>query len=80
MSRIEEKLDKIDERIDKIDKALAVNNTLLEYHIRRTDLLEAEVKPLKGHVLKAQGILVFIGVLSSIVAVGVSLLGVLGGK
>ncbi len=77
MSRIEEKLDKIDERIDKIDKALAVNNTLLEYHIKRTDLLEAEVKPLKGHVLKAQGILVFIGVLSSVIAVGVSILNII---
>jgi len=50
---------------------------LLEYHIRRTDLLEAEVKPLKGHVLKAQGILVFIGVLSSVIAVGVSILNII---
>jgi len=77
MDRIEEKLDKIDERIDNIDKNLAVNNTLLEYHIKRTDMLEEEVKPLKGHVLKAQGILVFIGVLSSLVAVGVSLLNII---
>jgi hypothetical protein len=43
----------------------------------RTDMLEEEVKPLKGHVLKAQGILVFIGVLSSLVAVGVSVLNII---
>ena len=72
MDRIEEKLDRIDERLDSLDKNMAVNNTLLEYHIKRTNMLEEEVKPLKGHVLKAQGVLVFIGVLSTIVAVAVS--------
>ena len=56
---------------------MAVNNTLLEYHIKRTAMLEEEVKPLKGPVLKAQGVLVFIGVLSSIVAIGVSLLNII---
>ena len=77
MDRIEEKLDRIDERLDSLDKNMAVNNTLLEYHIKRTDMLEEEVKPLKGHVLKAQGVLVFIGVLASIVAIGVSLLNII---
>ena len=70
-------MDRIDERLDSLDKNMAVNNTLLEYHIKRTDMLEEEVKPLKGHVLKAQGVLVFIGVLSSIVAIGVSLLNII---
>ena len=77
MDRIEEKLDRIDERLDSLDKNMAVNNTLLEYHIKRTDMLEEEVKPLKGHVLKAQGVLVFIGVLSTLVAVAVSVLNII---
>ncbi len=77
MERIDEKLDRIDQRLDDIEKNLAVNNTLLEYHIKRTDMLEEEVKPLKGHVLKAQGVLVFIGVLSTLVAVAVSVLNII---
>ena len=77
MDRIEEKLDRIDERLDSLDKNMAVNNTLLEYHIKRTDMLEEEVKPLKGHVLKAQGVLVFIGALSTLVAVAVSVLNII---
>ena len=40
MKRIEEKLDKIDERIDNIDKHLAVYNSELKFHIKRTDMLE----------------------------------------
>jgi hypothetical protein len=40
-------------------------------------MLEEEVKPLKGHVLKAQGVLVFIGVLSTLVAVAVSVLNII---
>ena len=79
MDRIEEKLDKIDERIDNIDKNLAVNNTLLEYHIKRTDMLEQEIKPLKAGLIKAQGAMMFVGVLATAISIGVALWGVVGG-
>ena len=79
MDRIEEKLDKIDERIDSIDKNLAVNNTLLEYHIKRTDMLEQEIKPLKTGLIKAQGAMMFVGVLATAISIGVALWGVVGG-
>ena len=43
LERVEDKLDKIDQRIDKIDKHLAVYNSELKFHIKRTDMLEQEL-------------------------------------
>ena len=79
MDKIEEKLDKIDRRIDNIDKHLAVYNTQLKFHIKRTDMLEEEIKPLKAGVIKAQGAMMFVGVLATVISIGVALWGVLGG-
>ena len=80
MKRIEEKLDKIDERIDNIDKHFAFYNSELKIHIKRTDLLEQELKPIKSSLVKAQGALCFIGILATVVSVAVAFMGVLGGK
>lgn len=49
--RLEEKLDKMDDRLDSIDKTLAVNTVLLDEHIKRTNILEKEFKPVKNHVV-----------------------------
>ena len=43
LEKIENKLEKIDERIDNIDKHLAVYNSQLRFHIKRTDMLEEEI-------------------------------------
>ena len=80
LEKIENKLDKIDQRIDKIDKHLAVYNSELKFHIKRTDLLEQELKPIKSSLVKAQGALCFIGILATIVSVAVAFIGVMGGK
>ena len=80
MDRIEEKLDKIDGRIDNIDKHLAVYNAQLKFHIKRTDMLEQEIKPLKAGLIKAQGAMMFIGVLATVVSIGAALWGAIGGQ
>ena len=49
---VEHKLDRIEERLDSIDKTLAVNTELLAVHIRRTNLLEETLEPIKVHVSK----------------------------
>ena len=79
LDKIENKLEKIDERIDSIDKHLAVYNSQLRFHIKRTDMLEEELKPLKSSLIKAQGAIMFIGLLATVVSVGVAAWGVLGG-
>ena len=79
LDKIDRKLEKIDERIDSIDKHLAVYNSQLRFPIKRTDMLEEELKPLKSSLIKAQGAIMFIGLLATIISVGVAAWGVLGG-
>jgi hypothetical protein len=45
--RVEDKLDKVMEHISSIDSTLAVQAASLNDHIRRTELLEAAVVPMK---------------------------------
>lgn len=43
-------LEGMDKRLDSIDITLAKQAKDLEYHIKRTDLLQDEMKPIKEHV------------------------------
>ena len=49
-SKLETKLDKLDERLDRIELILERNTQSLADHIRRTEILETEMKPVKDHV------------------------------
>ena len=42
-------------------------------------MLEEEIKPLKAGVIKAQGAMMFVGVLATVISIGVALWGVVGG-
>lgn len=48
--RIEDKVDAVNAHIASINVTLARQNEQLAYHIRRTDLLEAQMKPVSDHV------------------------------
>lgn len=50
MKKTGEILEKIQEQLDSIDKTLAVNTSSLKEHIRRTEILEDEIRPVKVHV------------------------------
>ena len=50
LSRIEKKIDAIGERLNNIDVTLVKQNLEIEHHIKRTDLLEEQVKPVVEHV------------------------------
>ena len=52
MDRLHNKVDKLDEKLDAIDTHLAVYNEQLKIHIKRTELLEADVAPIKEHVIQ----------------------------
>tara|TARA_R100001143_G_C3324845_1_gene116549 strand:+ start:200 stop:451 length:252 start_codon:yes stop_codon:yes gene_type:complete len=80
LEKINQKLDRIDQRIDSVDKSLAVYNTELKFHIKRTDMLEEEIKPIKSSLIKAQGALCFIGIIATIISVVVAFMGVFGGR
>lgn len=67
--RIEDKLDTVVEKIHSIDKTLERNTTSLEYHILRTNLLEADLKPIKSHVTLMNNIFKIIIFFSIITAI-----------
>lgn len=48
--RIHDKLDKLDERLDQQGITLVKNTAILEEHIKRTALLEEDMRPIKKHV------------------------------
>lgn len=56
-------LEKVDNRIDNIDITLMKQNIVLDDHIRRTEILENEIKPIKTHIDMFKLILKIAGVL-----------------
>jgi len=66
IQRIEEKLDRIDERLNSIDKTLASQHVSIAEHIRRTNILENDLKPVKKHVIMVEGVLKFLGALAMV--------------
>ncbi len=64
--RIEKKLDDSNEHLAAIDVTLAAQHESIKDHIRRTELLEINLEPIKKHVDMFNGVLKFIGILASI--------------
>lgn len=78
--RIYSQLDRVEGKVDNIDVTMARNTTLLEEHIRRTNLLEEELKPIKEHVATVRGgltwlkiITLFGGAAGALTAIGAAL-------
>lgn len=72
LERIEVKIDDIGDHLGSIDVTLAAQHVQLKEHIRRTALLEAELKPVKKHVDMVNGVMKFLtalGVIAGIVEV-----------
>lgn len=61
--RIETKIDNIIEDIGDIKITLAKQHVTLDEHIRRTEILEEEMKPVKKHVYMVDGALKALGIL-----------------
>lgn len=67
--RLEEKLDGLDKRLDDMTQTLIVNTEQLKYHIKRTDLLEEQVKPIADHVVFIRVALKWVGVIAVIAGI-----------
>jgi archaellum component FlaC len=69
MDKIYDKLDKIEQRLGNMDVHFAVYNQELKTHIKRTELLEKEVAPIKKHVNRVETVFWFITSLLGLAAV-----------
>lgn len=67
IDKVLEKLDKIDERVDRIDVTMAKQEVVLEEHVRRTNILEDELKPIKKHVNMVNAVVKILVVVGSLV-------------
>ena len=65
--RLSTKLDVITDRLASIDVTLAEQHVSLKEHIRRTEILEGAVEPIKKHVAMVDGAVKFIGVIATVV-------------
>lgn len=64
--------DKILDRLNSIDKTLAAQHVSLKDHIRRTEILEKQIEPLKSSLDMIKGVFKFIalvGVIATIIEV-----------
>lgn len=79
IKRVEVKVDKVDEKLDIIDNHMGVYNQQLKEHMRRTELLEEELKPIVKHVSMVQGALTVL-TSSGIILGIIKLIDYFGGK
>ena len=65
----DKRLDKIEESLSDISDTLVRQQVILDQHVKRCDLLEAQVEPIKTHLTELKGaikFLKFIGILATI--------------
>lgn len=62
--RIENKIDKISDRLNSIDSTLSAQHVSLREHMRRTSLLEKQIKPIETHVTMVHGAMKLVGVIA----------------
>lgn len=76
--RVLEKLDKMDDRLNSVDKTLAEQHVSLKEHIRRTEILEDEMKPIKDDMTMTKGVLKFVGFGATAIGAAVAIAKALG--
>lgn len=61
--------EKIFDRLSSIDSTLAAQHETLKEHIRRTELLEEAIEPIKKHISMSTGIIKFVSFLAVVATV-----------
>lgn len=69
LERIENKLDKVVDQIGEIKETTAKQQVSLDYHIKRTDLLEEKLEPVEKHVELISALFKIIGGLAVIAGI-----------
>lgn len=73
MKKIEDKLDKIQADVGEIKTHLAVYNSQLEIHIKRSDMLETQLEvrlaPVEKHVNMVSGAIKLISIAAMVAAI-----------
>lgn len=73
LKRIEDSMDKTSERLNSIDKTLVKQEENLKEHMRRTQILEDDIKPVKKHVARVEGAFKLVGLVATLVGIAVGI-------
>ena len=60
LERVEVKIDDLDDQLNYISTTLAAQHESLREHIRRTTMIEEELKPIRRHVYMINGGLILL--------------------
>ncbi len=69
LERIEKKIDDQNEHLSSIDLTLSEQHASLDEHIRRTNMLEEDLRPVKRWMYMTQGAVALLGLLATIGAI-----------
>lgn len=72
LERMEQKMDDQNDHLASIDITLSAQHAVLKEHIRRTEALEKDIKPIKRHVYMVQGaaaLITLMGIIAGIIEV-----------
>lgn len=64
LERIEVKIDDLDDQLAGISATLSAQHISLKEHIRRTSMIEEELKPIRRHVYMINGGLILLAALA----------------
>lgn len=68
-SNSDKRLEEIERLLASIDKTMALNTAHLDEHIRRTEILEEQIQPIKVHVEQMRGAAKLLAILALIAAI-----------
>lgn len=69
---IHDMLVKLQDDVEEIKDEQVQQRVILDEHIRRTELLESEMRPVRKHVYMVQGVGAFIGLLALVATIVVA--------
>lgn len=61
LERIESKIDTLQEHVTSLAVHLAAQQQLLKDHVRRTEVVEKEIAPIRKHVILVNGLMKLVG-------------------
>lgn len=76
--KIDNKLEKIDGRLDELTVTSSQHEQTLVEHVRRTEILEMELKPIKDHVALVGAVGKILGALGALVGLALGIKTLLG--
>ena len=72
LDRIENKLDHVIEKISSIDATLAKQQVGIDEHIKRSNILEAQMVPIQSRMTELRGAINLIKIIAVLAAIGES--------